>query len=417
LPTIEQLDRRPEQIGAGIPMPTLKVAKIFSAALALALPLGLPSAASAQTVKVGFIGSLSGPFAQLGEGMDRGARLYEKLHRKDLPAGVTLEIIRRDDAGSPDNTRRIAQELIVRDKVQIITGIALSPQGFAIAPIATEAKVPVLLASATTSSLTRTSPYLVRFSYTQWQMGHSMGVWAKKNGMKKVYVVVADYAAGHDSEAAFKKGFEGDGSTVIGTVRTPMTTTDYLPFFERIKGEKPDAIFVFVNLGRMPALVKAWVDTGMRADGVKLIGPGDATQDDELLTMPPEIAGMITAGVYLVANPIPQNTAFIKAWKAEYGADSLPNTVSASGWDAMSAIFSAIKATKGKMDSESVMKHLAGWKSTESPKGAISIDAETRDIILPVYIMRVTTKGGKPANEIIETIPGVKDPWKTFNPQ
>jgi len=395
--------------------PALKSLLVLAAAGAVLM--GSHVAGHAETVRIGLIAPMSGPVAALGQSMDRGARLYEKLHAKSLPDGIKLEVIRRDDAGSPDNTRRIAQELITRNGVKMLTGVALSPQAFTIAPLLTEAKVPLAMMLATTSNLTRASNYFVRFSYTQWQLAFSIGTWAGNNNLKKAYTLVADYSAGADSEAAFKKAFEDAGGKVVGSVRVPIATNDYLPFMERIKSENPDSVFIFVNSGRVPAVVRAFVDSGMRAAGVKLIGPGDQILDDELPAMPLEIAGVITAGIYVSGNDLESTRAFVKAYKDEYGADQFPNTGVAIGWDAMSAIYSAVKATNGKMQSDAVVKHLSNWKTADSPRGAISIDPKTRDIVQTIYISKIEIVDGKPKNVIIDRIKDVKDPWKTLNPE
>jgi len=390
-------------------------ALLNAAALITVATFGASAPAIAEDVfKVGFIAPLSGPFAALGGAIDRGARLYEKVHGKEVPA---VQIIWRDDAGVPDNTRRIAQELIVRDGVKVITGIALSPQGFALAKIATEAKVPVVLMNATTSSLTRSSPYFVRFSYTQWQTAYPMGVWAAQSGIKTAATLVADYAAGLDSEAAFKKGFEEGGGKIVGAVRAPMVTTDYLPFMERIKAQKPDAVFIFVNGGRMPSAAKAFNDAGMRDAGIKLLGPGDNALDDELQKMPPEVVGFISAATYAAASKSPANVEFVKAWKAEYGEDSLPNVTAVSGWDGMSAIYAAAKELGPQADDAALLKWLSHWKGTNSPRGDVSIDPATRDIVLPIKMNKVEMVDGKPGNVTFQELAPTKDPWKTFNPE
>jgi branched-chain amino acid transport system substrate-binding protein len=385
---------------------------LLSAAVVTAVSFGPASAAD--TFKVGLIAPLSGPFAQLGESMDRGARLYEKVHGKDVPS---VQLIRRDDAGVPDNTRRIAQELIVRDGVKLLTGIALSPQGFALAKIATDAKVPVAFMNATTSSLTRASPYFVRFSYTQWQTAYPLGVFAATSGIKTASSLVADYAAGHDSEVAFKKGLEENGGKLVGPVRAPMVTTDYLPFMERIKAEKPDAVFVFVNGGRMPAVAKAFNDAGLREAGVKLLSPGDNALDDELLHMPPDVVGLINAATYTASAKHAGNTEFVKAWKAEYGQDTLPNVTAVSGWDTMSAIYAAAKELGPTADGPAILKWLSNWKGTSSPRGDISIDPQTRDIVQGIKLNKVEMINGKPGNVTFQETAPAKDPWKTFNPE
>ncbi len=394
----------------------VRFSALLNAATWVAVALvGVPAhAAAADVVKVGMIAPLSGPFAALGEAIDRGARLYEKVHGKEVPS---VQVIRRDDAGVPDNTRRIAQELIVRDGVKVLTGIALSPQGFALAKIATEAKVPVALMNATTSSLTRSSPYFVRFSYTQWQTAYPMGVWAAKHGIKVAASLVADYAAGTDSEAAFKKGFEENGGKVVSAVRAPMVTMDYLPFMERIKAEKPEAVFIFVNGGHMPAVAKAFNDAGLRDAGIKLMGPGDNALDDELQNMPPDVVGFISAATYTASSKNAGNVEFVKAWKAEYGADSLPNVTAVSGWDAMSAIYAAVKELGPGADGPAILKWLSNWKGTNSPRGDVSIDPQTRDIVQPIKMNRVEMVNGKPGNVTFEEEPPQKDPWKTFNPE
>jgi branched-chain amino acid transport system substrate-binding protein len=396
--------------------PCTRTCSSFGLLAVVGLAMAIPANA-ADVFKVGFIAPLSGPFAALGESIDRGARLYEKVHGKDLPAGLTVQLIRRDDAGVPDNTRRIAQELIVRDGVKVITGIALSPQGFALAKLATEAKVPVAFMNATTSSLVRSSPYFVRYSYTQWQTAYPMGGWAAKYGVKTASILVADYAAGIDSEAAFRKGFEEGGGKIVGTARTPMATADYLPFMERIKAEKPEAVFVFVNNGRMPAVAKAFTDSGLKGAGAKLLGPGDNALDDEVPTMPADVVGFISAATYAARSPIPANVDFVKAWKVEYGENAIPNVQAASGWDGLSAIYAVASALGTKASGPEILKSLSNWRATSSPRGEVSVDPRTRDIVLPIKMNKVELVDGKPANVTFEEMPPTGDPWKMFNPE
>ena len=371
----------------------------------------------AQTVHVGVTLPLSGPQAANGEGLDRGMRLYEKIHSESLPEGLEIEIVRRDDGGNSDNTRRIVQEMIIRDRIQLLTGVALSQQAFAIAPMVTEAKLPVVLVNSTTASLTRSSPYFVRVSYTQWQMAAPIGTWAAENGTRRIYSLVADYSAGHDSEAAVKYAVEKSGGEIVGAVRVPLATTDYLPFMQQIKAAKPDGVFIFINAGRMGSLMKAYDEAGLKDAGVNLILPGDNLQDDELVKMPPTILGANAAGVYTSNNSSPKNQEFVKAWKAEYGEDSVPNTLAADGWDGMAAIYALVKATNGKFDGDTAMSFLSNYKTADSPRGEISIDPATRDIVPTIYITKVELVDGKQTNVIQQAIPGVKDPWKELNPQ
>jgi branched-chain amino acid transport system substrate-binding protein len=214
--------------------------------------------------------------------------------------------------------------------------------------------------------------------------------------------LVSDYAAGVDSEAAFKKGFEDNGGKIVGSDRAPMVTTDYLPFMERIKAEKPEAVFVFVNGGRMPAVAKAFNDAGLKAAGVKLVGPGDNALDDELQTMPADVEGFITAATYAAGDRGQGNLDFVKAWKAEYGENSLPNVTAVSGWDAMSAIYAAARDLGPGADGAAILKSLSNWKGTSSPRGDASVDPQTRDIVLPIKMNKVEIVNGKPTNVTFE---------------
>ena len=385
-------------------------------AAALSVVLTVPAFA-AQTVKVGMILTLSGPLASLGENIDHGAQLYIDEHKGDLPKGVKLEILRRDSTGpNPNVARRLAQELIVRDKVQMLAGLVFTPNAAAIAPLATEAKTPLILMNASTSKLTRLSPYIVRVSYTQWQTAYTIGTWAAEHGFKKAYIAVSDYAPGIDSEHAFAKAFEAKGGKIVGSVHMPLITPDYVPYMQRVKDAKPDSLFMFTNSGRVTtAAVKGYGEADMHAAGITLLGPGDITSDEELPNMGKSALGTVTAGIYSAQDPRPQNVAFAKAWKKKYGASSTPNFMAVCGWDGMAAIFATIKA--GKYTGEAAMDVLKHWKNPDSPRGPISIDPQTRDIVENVYINKVEMVNGHLANVTIETVKDVKDPWKIVNPK
>ncbi len=382
--------------------------------------LGLVASQSAfaadKVVKVGISLAMSGPVAAIGESVWRGASLYHKLNQSKLPKGVSIDVILRDDAGSSDNIKRIAQELIVRDRVQVLGGVALSPQAFTLGPLLTQAKIPLVVMNASTASVTRSSPYIVRTSTTLWQTSFTLGEWAAANSYKKVYTLVADYAAGQDAEAAFIKGFTGKGGQVVGSVRTPMATTDYLPYMQNIKSSGADALFMFVNAGRVSAAVAAFASAGLKQAGVRLIGPGDISMDDDIANMGEPIVGLVTAGIYFAGNSVKANTELLKSWKAEYGADALPNYESVAGWDGMAAIYDLVRATGGTFNSEQAMKFLSNWKNPDSPRGPIAIDPETRDIVQTIYINKVEMVNGKPTNVNIGKVENVKDPWKILNP-
>ena len=377
------------------------------------------SPAAAQTVKVGVILTYSGPQASLGDQIDKGMSLYVKEHEKDLPPGVTVQLIRRDDTGpNPEVAKRLAQELITRDHVNIITGVVWSPNAGAIAPLTKEAKVPFVDSNAAFVKLPRLSPYIVRLSFTLWQECLPLGKWAAtKGGLKKVYIAVSDFAPGHDADDAFRKGFKDAGGQIVGEVKFPLKDPDFVPFMQRVKDAKPDAVFVFVPSGKQAtALMKAYNDLNMKADGVKIIGPQDIVPDEELPSMGMEPLGVISSGTYSNAADRPANKAYVAAWKREYGDKTPPGFMSVGGWDSMAAIFSVIKETKGKFDGDKAMSILKGWKNPDSPRGPIMIDPNTGDIVQNIYIRRVEKRGNHLANIEFETIPQVKDPWKELNP-
>jgi branched-chain amino acid transport system substrate-binding protein len=386
------------------------------AAVGVSAGFSKASYASGKVVKVGISLAMSGPVAALGESIWRGVSLYQKLHQDSLPNGLKIEVIQRDDAGNSDDIKRIAQELVVRDGAQILGGVALSPQAFALAPLVTRAKIPLVIMNASTASITRESPYIVRTSCTLWQTSYTLGEWAAANGHRKVYTLVADYAAGLDAEAAFTKGFTGKGGQIVGSVRAPVATTDYLPYMQNIKSSGADTVFMFVNAGRINAATTAFAGAGLKQSGVGLIGPGDVAMDDDIANMGDNIVGMVTAGVYFAKNPVKANTEFLEAWKKEYGANALPNFLSAAGWDGMTAIYDLVRSTNGNFTADQAMQFLSNWKDPESPRGPIAIDPQTRDIVQTVYINRVEMVDGKPANVNLSKVENVKDPWKQLNP-
>ncbi len=390
-------------------------AALLGAAL-LAAPLAQPAAA--ETIKIGVILTYSGPMASLGDQIDKGLSLYVKEHEKDLPPGTKVELIRRDDTGpNPETAKRLAQELITRDHVNFLTGVVWSPNALAIAPLTAEAKVPFIVSNAAAVTVPRLSPYVARVSFTLWQECLPLGTWAaQKGGLKKVYVAVSDFAPGHEAAQAFTKGFKDAGGTIVDSVAFPLRDPDFVPFMQRVKDAKPDAVFVFVPSGKQAtALIKAYNDLGMKADGIKIIGPQDIVPDEELPSMGQEPLGVITSGTYSNAAERPANKAYVAAWTREYGNKTMPGFMSVGGWDSMAAIFSAIKATKGHPDADKVMAVLKGWKH-ESPRGEIMIDPETRDIVQHIYIRRVEKRGDRLENIEFVTLPMTKDPWKEMNP-
>ena len=384
-------------------------------ATAFAVAAGAP-AALAQTVKIGLINTYSGPMASNGDQIQKAVDLYMKLNESKLPSGVKLEIIKRDDTGiNPETAKRLAQELIVRDKVDIITGVVWTPNAAAIAPLTKEAKVPFIIMNAGTAMLTTLSPYIARTSFTLWQSSYPMGEWAAKK-YKTAYIAVSDFGPGHDAQDAFTKSFKAGGGTIVGNVRMPPPTSDFAPFLQRVKDAKPDTLFVFVPAGKSAtALMKGFGDLGLAQAGIKLIGPGDITTDEELPNMGDVPLGVYTMFHYSAAGDRPANKTFVAEWQKAYGAKSWPNFISVGAWDAMQAIFDVVSQQKGKLNPDRTMAILKGWKNANSPRGPISIDPQTRDIIQNEYVREVRRVGGILANVELETIKSVKDPWKEIN--
>jgi len=387
--------------------------KHFIGILVAGAALLLATAAPAQTIKIGVINTYSGPFATLGDLIDKGFKLYMKQNADKLPPGVKIELVIRDDGGpNPDKAKQLAQELIVRDKIQILTGVVFTPNALAMAPLTQEAKLPFFIMNAGTSVITERSPYIARFSFTLWQSSYPMGAWASRK-YKRAYIAVSDFAPGHDSEAGFERGFTEGGGKILGKVRIPLASPDFVPFMQRVKDAKPDVLFAFTPAGRQATqIMKAYGDLGLDKAGIKFIGPGDITTDEELPNMGDAPLGVITMHHYSAAATRPANKAFIAAWKKEYGEKSVPSFMSVGGWDAMDAIYHVIREQKGKIDPDRTMALVKKYKNPNSPRGPIAIDPETRDIIQNEYVREVRKVGGQLANVEFETFEQVKDPWK-----
>ncbi len=387
--------------------------KNFFGILVAGAALLLAAAAPAQTIKIGVINTYSGPFATLGDLIDKGFKLYMKQNADKLPPGVKIELVIRDDGGpNPDKAKQLAQELIVRDRIQILTGVVFTPNALAMAPLTQEAKLPFFIMNAGTSVITERSPYIARFSFTLWQSSYPMGAWASRK-YKRAYIAVSDFAPGHDSEAGFERGFTEGGGKIVGKVRIPLASPDFVPFMQRVKDAKPDVLFAFTPAGRQATqIMKAYGDLGLDNAGIKFIGPGDITTDEELPNMGDAPLGVITMHHYSAAATRPANKAFIAAWKKEYGEKSVPSFMSVGGWDAMDAIYHIIREQKGKIDPDRTMALVKKYKNPNSPRGPIAIDPETRDIIQNEYVREVRKIGGQLANVEFETIYQVKDPWK-----
>ncbi|HEX4193834.1 MAG TPA: ABC transporter substrate-binding protein [Stellaceae bacterium] len=390
----------------------------FILALLGASLAGIGVAAAQTEIKIGVISTMSGPDAQPGDEMNKGIDLYVKTHEKDLPPGVKVTLIYRDDTGAnPDIAKRLATELVTRDHVNFLAGAVWSPNASAIAAVATQAKTPFIDMNAAAAPLTRLSPYMIRDSFTLWQVAGPIGEWAAKQGWKKSYTAVTDYPPGYDAEGGFTTSFEKGGGKVVDKVRMAFPTEDFSPFIQRIKDSKPDVAFIFVPAGKKAtAVMKAWNDLGLKQAGVTLVTTQDVMLDEELPNMTQVGNGIVSSGTYSNVATRPANQMFMNDWHGAYGDKAIPDFMSVQGWDGMDAIYAVIKQTKGKFDGDQAMKILSNWKSDNSPRGPIAINPATRDIVENIYIRRGEMVNGKLANVEFDTIPNVKDPWKEANP-
>jgi branched-chain amino acid transport system substrate-binding protein len=382
----------------------------FSAALATVLGVAAAHGALAQeTVKIGFILPMTGQQQSTGKQEAAAAKLYMAQHG-DTVAGKKLELIIKDDGAVPDNTKRIAQELIVNDKVSFLAGFGITPAALSVAPLATEAKVPEVVTAAGTSIITEKSPYIVRTSFTLAQSTIPMADWAAQNGIKNVVSMISDYAPGIDAEKSFTAEFTAKGGKVIDTIRFPLANPDFAPFLQRAADAKPDAIFVFVPSGQGATFVKQFVERGLDKAGIKIIGPGDVMDDDLLNGMGDQVIGTVTAHLYSADHDSPANNAFVAAFKQANGG-MRPNFMAVGGYDGMHLIYEALKKTGGKTDGDALIAAMKGM-SWESPRGPISIDPQTRDIVQNIYIRKVERKNGELYNVEFATFRAVKDPVK-----
>ncbi|MGE3064387.1 MAG: ABC transporter substrate-binding protein [Hyphomicrobiaceae bacterium] len=380
--------------------------KRFIAFAALAASAG--PAAAQDTIKIGLILPMTGQQASTGKQIDAAVKLYMAQNGTTV-AGKKIEVILKDDAAVPDNTKRLAQELIVNDKVAVVAGFGITPCALAVAPLATEAKVPEIVMAAGTSIITERSPYIARTSFTLPQSSVIIADWAAKNGIKKVVSIVSDYAPGADAEKSFKERFAAAGGQVTESIKVPLANPDFAPFLQRAADAKPDALFVFVPAGQGGTFMKQYAERGLDKAGIKLIGPGDVTDDDLLNGMGDAVVGAVTAHLYSADHNSAKNKAFVEAFKK--ANNYRPNFMAVGGYDGMHLIYEAIKKTGGKTDGDALIAAMKGM-AWESPRGPISIDPETRDIVQNIYVRKVERKNGELYNVEFETFQAVKDPGK-----
>jgi branched-chain amino acid transport system substrate-binding protein len=385
--------------------------KMFVALCSIVAALTAATAHAQQTIKIGLIMPYSGQFADTATQMDNAIKLYVKQHG-DTVAGKKLEFIRKDTGGiAPDIAKRLAQELIVRDNVDILAGFVLTPNALAAGDVSAEAKKFMVVMNAATAIITTKSPYMARTSVTIPQLNESFGAWAyKKGGVKKAYTMVSDFGPGHDAEGSFQRGFKDAGGEIVGSVRFPVASPDFSAFVQRAKDLNPEAIYVFVPGGTQPAAIgKTLAERGIDANKTKILGQGELAEEEALKSMGDAALGIITVYHYDYNHDSALNKKFVAEFNADYKRN--PNIYSIGGYDGMHLIYEALKKTGGKTDGESLIAAAKGLK-WESPRGPISIDPDTRDIVQTVYIRRVEKVGGQLRNVEFDKVENVKDPFK-----
>ena len=387
------------------PTKTLKLSVVLTAcALSLA-------AQAAEPLKIGMVLPMSGPFSAYGKQIEHGARLYLEQSGGTF-SGRKVELIIKDDTGvAPEISKRAAQELVVKDKVDILAGFGLTPSAFAVAPIATEAKKPMIVMNAATSSITTKSDYILRVSHTLPMVTAPIATWAAKNNIKKVFTLVADYGPGHDAEAQFKKTFTAAGGEVVGEVRTPVKNPDFAPFLQKIKDAKPQAVFLFVPPGEQTiAFTKGFVERDLAKAGIRIIATGDLTGEDVIDGVGDNALGIVNSMQYSETHNSPENKAYVAAYYKAYPKDR-PDFMSVGGYDGLQLIAKTLEKTGGDATGDKFMAAAKGMAWT-SPRGPVSIDPQTRDIVQTIYIRKVEKVNGKLQNMEFESIPNVKDPGK-----
>ena len=381
----------------------------------LALLAGPFGVHAQETVKIGVILPFSGQFADTGVQLDNGIKLYMQQHGNTV-AGKKIEVIRKDVGGiAPEVAKRLAQELIVRDGADILAGFALTPNALAAAEVSAQAKKFMVVMNAATSSITTKSPYLARTSVTVPQLDETFGSWAAKSGIKTVYTMVSDYGPGLDAETAFQRAFQEGGGKIVGSVRMPVANADFSAFVQRAKDANPEAIFIFVPGGTQPAAIgKALASRGITPQNTKILGQGEITFEDALKSMGDDAIGIITAFHYDYNHASPMNKEFVTAYNKAFGRN--PDIYSIGGYDGMHLIYAALEKTGGKADGQDLIDAAKGmmW---ESPRGPLSVDPETRDIVQTVYIRRVEKVDGRLVNVEFDKVANVKDPLKARMPK
>jgi branched-chain amino acid transport system substrate-binding protein len=387
----------------------VRISTLAAVASLAAASLAANPAAAQEPLKIGFSIPMTGAgFNAVGRQLSAAVKLYMAQHG-DTVAGRKIELIIRDDAGVPDTARRLVQEMIVNDHVAIV-GAGITPAALAVAPLVTQAKIPTVVLVSGASITVDKSPYMVRTSFTLGQSSGIIGQWAAKNGAKRVVTLVNDWAPGIEAETAFKASFTAAGGEIVESIRIPLANPDFAPFLQRIRDIAPDTAFIYFPGTQAGVFAKQFAERGLAKSGIRIIGPGDLTDDDELNTMGDQMLGMITAHHYSALHDSAMNKAYVAAFRQ--ANNFRPNFISVGGYDAMHLIYEALKKSGGKTDGDTLIAAMKGmhW---ESPRGPIAIDPDTRDIVQDIYLRKVEKVNGELYNVELQTFPAVKDPMRT----
>ncbi len=366
--------------------------------------LMVSTSAMADTLKVGVVGPMTGPLAVMGEQWRQGIETFMELNG-DKAGDTTIEVVYRDTTGNPANAKQMAQELIVRERVQALVGFGISPSAAAAAPVINEVQIPTFLPHVASPALMDASPYFVRLGQNIATNAEVAAKWARENGMESAYVAVADYAPGHDVANAFKPAFEGAGGTVTGSDNIPLSTVDFSPFAERIAEAQPDMVQLFIPPGAQAvSMVKAMAARGLMEDTL-IMGQGEA-EDSDIHLFDGTIKNFHSAIYYSESLDNPENEAFVGGLQAKFGEDVLPSTFTLGAYDSMALIYALATEMGADFNGDAVMAKLAGY-SWASPRGKITLDAESREPIQDFVIRRVEDVDGQLRNVVVDTIPQV----------
>lgn len=389
--------------------------KRYLAGAALALAAVVAPQAQAQEVKVGVLGSFTGPYAVWGKQFQEGVDLWLEQNKNTVGKNKVTVLYR--DVGGPNaqRARQVAQELVVRDEVAVLAGLEFTPTVLAVADVIDQAKIPFVIFNSGTSSVTRKSQFYVRAGFTQWSVSVPVARWAAQQGMKRGVIVAADFAPGHDALEAFAKGFKDSGGEIVGEVRVPLGTTDFSSYLQRVRDMNPEGVFMFMPLGPMSAgFIKAFSERGLAKAGIRLMA-GAETPEFDLPAIGDAALGVVTALHYGPYLDNPTNKAFVEAYRAKYGKDALPSIISIAAYDGMKIVAEMLRSTDGKRDGVKMVNAVRGMK-WDSPRGAVYIDPKTREIVNNIYVRRVERVNGVLLNKEFFTYPAFKDPWLEANP-